>query len=102
MQGQCREQARQAETVIAMQMADEYMVESGKLKSLTPHLQLCAFAAVHHKQPVTVIDHLRCRLMPERGRRRSAAEYVYFKFSHRHACGILYKSNALRSGMEAI
>ena len=68
--------------MVAMQMAYEYVVEAGELQALPAHRELCALAAVNHHKRAPIVHHLACREVPERRCGRTAAEYVYFEFTH--------------------
>ena len=53
------QQPWKSETVVAVQMAYENVIEARELEFHAPHLHLCAFAAVYHEEVVAYVEHLR-------------------------------------------
>jgi hypothetical protein len=57
-QGKGGQQTREAETMVAMQVADEDIIEAREFKLHAAHLQLGTFAAVNHEKVVADVEHL--------------------------------------------
>ena len=78
-----RDQSRQPEAVVAMQVRDEYVPDPAELEPHAPDLHLRPFAAVDHIKFVTEVHDLGGRQVACGRQRGTAAEYVQFKISHR-------------------
>ena len=81
-QGHGGYQSRQPEAVVAVQVADEYVVQAHQLEAHASDAQLRALAAVDHHQVVTHVEHLARRLVARRHRRAPASQYVQFQSCH--------------------
>ncbi|ERI85989.1 hypothetical protein HMPREF1981_01187 [Bacteroides pyogenes F0041] len=75
-QAERRNQSRQAETVVAMQMGDKHPVQPRKLQPRTAQLQLRSFSAVDHKEFVAQVDDLGGREVTGGGQGRTAPQYM--------------------------
>ena len=82
VQVESSEQPRQPEAVVAVQVADENVVESLHLQVLTGKAKLGRFATINHKQIVANVKHLACGHVAHRCGGRAATKYVKFKFVH--------------------
>ena len=51
-------QSHQPETMVAMQMRDEDVVEAGELQLGTAELELCPFTAIHHEELLAYVHYL--------------------------------------------
>ena len=68
--------------MVAMQVADEDVIQPRELEFHAPHFKLGALAAVNHEQVVANVQHLARRQVLKTRRCRSASQYVQFKSCH--------------------
>ena len=81
-QRQRRNHTDKPEAVVAMQVTQEDMPQTGKLQVHAAELDLRPFAAVDHKQVVAKVEHLRTGVVPQGRQGRAASQNIDFKFSH--------------------
>lgn len=75
-----RYQSDQPEKMIAMQMADEDVVDPLHFYLAAPELKLRSFGAIDQKQAFIMVDQLRCGISLERWNSRITAEYGYVEY----------------------
>lgn len=83
-----RYQSRQTEAVVAVQMADEDVVEAHELEPHASHAQLSALAAVDHHEVVAHVKHLARGTVPGGHCGAAAAQYVEFQPCHDGSSGV--------------
>jgi hypothetical protein len=70
-------QANQAVKVITVKMTDENMIDFAEPNIIFSELHLSSFAAISQKQPVQMIDQLRCGMSFGQWRGRIATQNSY-------------------------
>lgn len=68
--------------MVAVKMADEDVVKSGKLEFHAAHAELSALATVNHHQVIPEVDNLASREVAQRWCSRAASKDIYTKSCH--------------------
>ena len=74
--------------MVAVQMADEDVVEAHEFESHAPHAQLGTLAAVDHHEVVAHVKHLARGTVPRGHCGAAAAQYVEFQPCHDGSSGV--------------
>ena len=78
-------EANEPETVVAVQVRYEDVVDEREVYVATAQLHLCALAAVHHKLLVAYLYNLRTCIVACCRQCRAAAQYMYLEWFHSDA-----------------
>ena len=74
-----REQAKEPVYMVAVQVADEDVVDAAKFNAVAPELHLCSLAAVDQEKPLIYVEYMSGQVSFRGWQSRAASQYGQFK-----------------------